>query len=103
MKINKSTIGTGLALLLLSITTIPMTSSASLQTDTFAVGCYDVGKAALDAQEGIVEVNNGWQGVQEVNRVTYDPNRTNRAAIETRLKQSGTYIKTLEKAGAGEK
>ena len=103
MKINKSTIGSGLALLLLSMMLIPMTLAASLQTDTFAVGCYDVGKAALDGQEGIMEVNNGWQGVQEVNRVTYDPHRISRAAIETRLKQSGAYIETLEKAGAGEK
>jgi hypothetical protein len=67
----------------------------SLRTDTFAVACYDVGRAALARQEGIIAVSNGWQDGQEVNRVFYDPERVGRNVIEDRLRQSGTYIETL--------
>lgn len=67
----------------------------SLRTDTFAVACYDVGRAALARQEGIIAVSNGWQDGQEVNRVIYDPERVGRNVIEDRLWQSGTCIETL--------
>lgn len=99
MKIDKSIIVTVSAVLLLSTIPLSISSAASVRTDTFAVYCYDVGKAALQGQEGIVKVGSGLQGMQEVNRVTYDPQRTSREAIETRLKQSGTYRKTLGQAG----
>jgi hypothetical protein len=68
---------------------------SSLRTDTFAVACYDVGRAALARQEGIIAVRNGWQDGREVNRVIYDPERVGRNVIEDRLRQSGTYIETL--------
>ncbi len=68
---------------------------SSLRTDTFAVACYDVDRAALARQEGIIAVSNGWQDGQEVNRVIYDPERVGRNVIEDRLRQSGTCIETL--------
>jgi|GEM_PF-3014637 len=64
-------------------------------TETFAVRCYDAGKAALKNQAGIVRVNSGWQENVEVNQVTYDPERTSRHEVEIVLKEAGTYLKTL--------
>jgi hypothetical protein len=83
-----------LCLLICAISLAPVFGQ-SLRTDTFAVACYDVGRAALQGKEGIVEVNNGWQDRHEVNRVTYDPDRIERQTIENRLRHAGTYIETM--------
>lgn len=68
----------------------------TLQSDTFVVHCYDVGREALVGRKGIHSVSSGWQDGCEVNRVTYDQEMTDRAEIEERLKQAGTYKATIE-------
>ena len=85
-----------LCLLIWAISFAPVFAQ-SLRTDTFSVTCYDVGRAALQDQEGIVAVNNGWQERQEVNRVIYDADRIERQTIENKLRQVGTYIETMNK------
>jgi len=37
----------------------------------------------------------GWHGSSEINRVVYDPEKTDVHKIEKLLKKSGTYIKTV--------
>jgi len=44
-----------------------------------------------------VAVNNGWQERQEVNRVTYDPDRIERQTVENKLRQVGIYVATMNK------
>ena len=68
----------------------------SLHSDTFVVHCYDVGREALVGRKGILSVSSGWQDGREVNRVTYDQEKTDRAEIEERLKQAGTYKATIK-------
>jgi len=61
----------------------------------FAVRCYDVGAAALEGQPGVLSIDKGWHGSNEVNRVVYDPGKVTLKQIEQRLKESGTYIRTV--------
>jgi len=41
-------------------------------------------------------VERGWLGSSEINRVVYDPEKTDLGKIEKLLKRSGTYIKTVK-------
>jgi hypothetical protein len=61
---------------------------------TFAVGCYDVGAAALQGQPGVISVEKGWHRGREVDRVVFDPATISVPAMEERLKGAGTYIGT---------
>ena len=70
---------------------------------TFAVACYDVGAAALEQQKGVLSVEKGWQGFQEINRVHYDSSQTDIDQLATRLKVADTYRATLNQESAGEK
>ena len=65
---------------------------------TFAVHCYDVGASALNGKPGVVSVERGWSGGREVDRVVYDPQAVSLTQLENWLKQSGTYIGTLEQS-----
>lgn len=60
-----------------------------------------MGKAALDGQTGVVSVEKGWQNMREVNRVVYDPEKTDLRELENNLKKSGTYIDTIAPKAAG--
>ena len=77
----------------------PVLSSSSsvlpLREATFVVGWYDIGKAALDGQPGVVNVEKGWLNMSEINRVVFNPAKTNVNRIEETLKESGTYIRTI--------
>ena len=61
----------------------------------FAVRWYDVGKAVLAGQPGIISVQNGWLNRNEVNRVVYDPELVSVEIMEHLLMKSGTYVKTM--------
>ena len=52
--------------------------------------------AALDGQPGVMHVTKGWRGFQEVNRVVYDPQQITLEQMQQKLKQAGTYRKTVE-------
>ena len=62
---------------------------------TFAVGCYDVGAAALENHPGVLAVEKGWQGFREVDRVRYDPQQVKVEQMEEWLKQAETWRATL--------
>lgn len=67
---------------------------------TFAVGCYDVGAAALENRPGVLQVGKNWQRYdvykfREVNRVEYDPQRVTVKQLEQWLKQADTWRATL--------
>jgi hypothetical protein len=55
-----------------------------------------VGKAALEGLPGVKSVSTGWRGRYEANEVRYDPGRIGVPEMEKRLRQAGTYVKTLE-------
>jgi len=61
---------------------------------TFAVACYDVGASTLQGQPGVISVQKGWLGGQEVNRVTFDPKQVSVEGMEAMLRRAGTYIGT---------
>lgn len=63
---------------------------------TFGVGCYDVGKAALDGRKGISKVTKGWKGFREINTVYYDPSEVSVKDMEKALKEAGTYKETMK-------
>ncbi len=63
---------------------------------TFVVHCYDVGVSALSGKPGVVSVEPGWSGAQEVDRVVFDPQQVSITQLETWLKESDTYVRTLE-------
>ncbi len=52
--------------------------------------------AALEGQPGVLQVTKGWRGLKEVNRVVYDPHKITVEHMQQKLKQAGTYIKTVE-------
>jgi len=43
----------------------------------------------------VINVEKGWRGVSEINRVTYDPKQINVQQMEYLLKKAGTYIRRL--------
>ena len=65
---------------------------------TFAVHCYDVGAHALDGKPGVISVARGWQGSREVDRVVYNPDKVSILQLEGWLKESETYVDTLEQS-----
>lgn len=67
----------------------------NLKGSTFAVEWYNVGQAALEGRPGIVDVESGWQGSEEINRVRYDPEQVSIEMLEDWLKEAGTYKGTL--------
>jgi len=84
-----------LFILLLLLSPIPGTPAGETGHVTFAVGCYDVGAAALEKHLGVLTVEKGWQGFREVNRVEYDPHRVTVDQLEQWLKQAKTWRATL--------
>jgi hypothetical protein len=44
----------------------------------------------------VVEVENGFHNLKEVNRVIYDTNRITVEEMEAALKKAGTYIGTVK-------
>ncbi len=80
-----------------AISPMVLASDAAYSQVIFKVGWYDVGKAALDGQPGVVEVTNGWRKGSEVNTITFDPEIIQIETMEKGLKKSGTYIGTVSK------
>ena len=70
-------------------------AAPKISSATFAVHCYDVGKTALRALDGVHEVSNGWHGREEVNRVRYAPAKTSLAEMEAALRKAGTFIRVV--------
>lgn len=66
---------------------------------TFAVGCFDVGAAALQGRPGVISVQKTWSGGREVDRVVFDPQKVSVPTMEGWLKDAGTYIGTEHKPG----
>lgn len=65
---------------------------------TFVVHCYDVGAAALEGRQGVLDIERGWHGLREVDRVLYDPRRVDLPQMEQWLKEAGTYVRTIRDA-----
>lgn len=63
---------------------------------TFVVHCYDVGAHALQGRPGVLTVERGWSGSREIDRVVYNPEKVSIVQLEGWLKDSGTYVSTLE-------
>ncbi len=80
-----------------AISPMLLASDAGYSQVIFKVGWYDVGKAALDGQPGVIEVTKGWRSGSEVNTVTFDPEIIEIETMEKTLKKSGTYIGTVSK------
>ena len=68
---------------------------------TFVVRWYDVGVIALAGRSGVLSVEKGWRGNSEINRVVYDPEKITVEQMETLLKKSGTYVKTVDAPANG--
>lgn len=68
---------------------------AGAASATFVVHCYDVGAAALEGRPGVLEVERGWHGLREVDRVLYDPRRVDVSQMEQWLKEADTYVSTI--------
>jgi len=94
---NRAILNSGLALLLL-LAPLSRAESPPAETAraTFVVHCYDVGADALTGLPGVLAVERGWSGGREVDRVVYDPRQLSEAQLERRLKESGTYVETLQ-------
>jgi hypothetical protein len=43
----------------------------------------------------VIKVEKGWLGFSEVDRVTYDVEKTDIHQLENLLKKAGTYIRTV--------
>ena len=82
--------------ILLSTAALSVSVEQDAENTTFVVRWYDVGKAVLEGRPGIMSVESGWDSFREVNRVVYDPMKITVQEMEIRLKESGTYVKTLE-------
>lgn len=63
---------------------------------TFVVHCYDVGIRVLKDRPGIHEVKRRWEGLEETNIVTFDPQRVSEQDIKKWLRESGTFIRTFD-------
>lgn len=62
---------------------------------TFVVHCYDVGGDTLADRPGILRVERGFRGGEEVNRVLYDPQQVTVPQMEDWLRAADTYVRTL--------
>ena len=58
-----------------------------------------MGVSALEGRKGVRSVTKGWQGLNEVNHVVYDPQTVTLEQLIEWLKESGTYIRTLSETG----
>jgi len=56
---------------------------------------HSIPDTTLKGQPGIIDVEIGWHGFEEVNRVRYDPEQVNIEMVEDWLKETGTYKGTL--------
>ena len=54
-----------------------------------------MGAYALEGRSGVLSVKRGWRGSSEINRVIFDPEKTDVGKMEKLLKKSGTYIRTV--------
>jgi hypothetical protein len=43
----------------------------------------------------VINVEKGWRGFSEIDRVTYDSEQINVKQMENLLKRAGTYIRTV--------
>jgi len=43
----------------------------------------------------VIKIEKGWRGFSEIDRVTYDVDKTNLHQLENLLKKAGTYIRTV--------
>jgi hypothetical protein len=84
-----------LATILLALPAALHAEAPERRTATFAVQCYDVGRAALTGLPGVVAVESGWRGGQEVNVVRYDPAQVSPTRLEDELRRAGTWVDTL--------
>jgi len=85
-----------LTLLLLALLRAVPAAGGETAEATFVVHCYDVGAGALEQRPGVLEVQRGWHGFREVDRVRYDPQQVRREQLEDWLRQAGTYVRTLD-------
>ena len=69
---------------------------ADVSKVVFYVSWYDVGKAALDGLQGVINVEKGFRGLKEINTVYYDPTITTIKDMEEVLKDAGTYQGTVK-------
>lgn len=87
------------ALLLTSLLAVASAAAerpSGMAQATFAVHCYGVGAGALAGKSGIISVERGWSGTQEVDRVIYNPQQVTLDQLESRLQVADTYISTLK-------
>ena len=84
-----------LMLLLFLMLLAPPAISAENAQKTFVVHCYDVGIAVLKDKPGVVDVKRTWRDLEETNIVIYDPEQIDVDQLESWLRESGTYIRTL--------
>ena len=57
----------------------------------FYVGCYDVGKEALQALKGVKKVEKGFHHFKEINTVYFDPQQITVEEMEKALQKAGTF------------
>jgi len=84
-----------LATILLTLPAALHAEAPERRTATFAVHCYDVGRATLTGLPGVVAVESGWRGGHEINVVRYDPAQVSPARLEEALRRAGTWVDTL--------
>lgn len=54
-----------------------------------------MGEAALEGRPGVIDIEKGWQGMSEINRVTFDNEKVDIEQLEDWIKASGTYLSTV--------
>lgn len=54
-----------------------------------------MGEAALEGRPGVIDVEKGWQGRSEINRVIFDNEKVDIDQLEDWIKASGTYLSTV--------
>jgi len=57
----------------------------------FYVGCYDVGKKALQGLKGVKRVERGFHHFKEINTVYFDPRQITVEEMEKALQKAGTF------------
>ena len=79
------------------MTVDPYSAEASDSKATFTVQWYDVGQDTLEGLKGVTKVEKGWHGSKEINTVYYDSDLISVEEMEKALKESGTYVGTVDK------
>ena len=59
---------------------------------TFYVGCYDVGKEALQGLRGVSRVEKGFHHFKEINTVYFDPSLVTAEEMQKTLEKAGTFL-----------